>query len=315
MALEKPDRVPVVLEYSGFAAYVTRTRMAEFLRSPTKNLDTMIQAYQLVGGGDAINYGSFWPYGLCYDFMSRVAVPGVDLPENEMWQVVESPLMRRDDYDRILDLGWPAFFSDFMKNRVLNRVPESYLPPQRKSPDVQAAWRAEGVPALSGGDVTTPFELLCGSRSLMEFSRDLMEIPDKVVSAMEAITPHLAGDAIADFVIAACQHEGSPPADPGIRVVGPQLIIACEPQLAFAADEGGTAQLAEGTSMNDEDVGKLVARLKDDQVGISPDVGDEYLQVCIRGNVRLEKLGHRSTSLVWHLAARQYSTMERRRRL
>ena len=35
VALEKPDRVPVVLEYSGFAAHVTKTPMAEFLRSPT----------------------------------------------------------------------------------------------------------------------------------------------------------------------------------------------------------------------------------------------------------------------------------------
>lgn len=196
VALEAPDRVPVVLEYSGFAAYVTRTQMAEFLRSPKKNLDTMIQAYRLVGDGDAINYGTFWPYGLCYDFMSRVAVPGVDLPDHEMWQVVESALMQREDYDRLLGMGWPAFFADFMDNRVLNDVPAAYLPPRRKAADAQAAWRKAGVPALSGGDVSTPFELLCGSRSLIEFSRDLMEIPDKVVAAMEAIAPHLADDAI-----------------------------------------------------------------------------------------------------------------------
>ena len=97
VALEQPDRTPVVLEYSGFAAYVTDTKMAEFLSSPTKNIDTMIQAYRMVGEGDAINYGSFWPYGLCYDFMSRVAVPGVDLPDNEMWQVVETELMDRKE--------------------------------------------------------------------------------------------------------------------------------------------------------------------------------------------------------------------------
>ena len=59
--LKKPDRTPVVLEYSGFAAYVTRTQMAEFLSSPTKTLATMIQAFKMVGGADAINYGSFWP--------------------------------------------------------------------------------------------------------------------------------------------------------------------------------------------------------------------------------------------------------------
>ena len=38
VALEAPDRTPVVLEYSGFAAYVTRTSMAEFLRSPKTNI-------------------------------------------------------------------------------------------------------------------------------------------------------------------------------------------------------------------------------------------------------------------------------------
>jgi len=111
VALEAPDRTPVVLEYSGFAAYVTRTSMAEFLRSPKTNVDTMIEAFGLVGDGDAVNYGAFWPYGLCYGFMSKVRVPGVDLPDNEMWQVVETELIDRNDYDCILDLGW----ADFLK--------------------------------------------------------------------------------------------------------------------------------------------------------------------------------------------------------
>ncbi|MGD1970760.1 MAG: uroporphyrinogen decarboxylase family protein [Desulfobacterales bacterium] len=196
IALEKPDRTPVVLEYSGFAAYVTNTQMADFLSSPTKNLETMIQAYLMVGDGDAINYGSFWPYGLCYDFMSKVAVPGIDLPENDMWQVVETKLMTREDYDLIVDSGWQKYFNKFMAEKILNDVPAEYLPPQRKSPGVQNAWREEGVPVLSGGDITTPFELLCGSRSLVDFFLDLVEIPQKVTAAMDAIVPHLAGDAI-----------------------------------------------------------------------------------------------------------------------
>ena len=196
VALEKPDRTPVVLEYSGFAAYVTGTRMADFLRSPITNLETMIRAYDMVGDADAINYGSFWPYGLCYDYMSKVSVPGVDLPENEMWQVVESELMSRDDYDLILNQGWPDYFKAFLTRRIFHQVPDDYLPPRRKSPDAKKAWRQKGVPVLSGGDVTTPYELLCGSRSLMEFSMDLFDIPDKVVAAMEAMVPYLAGTAI-----------------------------------------------------------------------------------------------------------------------
>jgi hypothetical protein len=196
IALEKPDRVPVVLEYSGFAAYVTGTPMAEFLRLPIRNLETMIQAYRLVGDADAINYGAFWPYGLCYDFLAKVCIPGIDLPENEMWQVDEKELMTREDYDRLLEMGWPTYFDRFMRERLLKDVPGEYLPPQRKSSDVLGTWRRVGLPVLSGGDITTPFEVLCGSRSLLKFSSDLFEIPDKVISAMDEIVPHLGARAI-----------------------------------------------------------------------------------------------------------------------
>ncbi len=196
VALKKPDRTPVVLEYAGFAAHVTRTSMAEFLRSPRTNLDTMIQAFHMVGDGDAINYGSFWPYGLCHAFMSKVRVPGVDLPENEMWQVVETELIDRDSYNRILDLGWPSFFKEIMQERILKDVPPAYLPPERKSVDVGAEWRSQGIPVLSGGDVTTPIELLCGARSLPKFAIDLIEIPDKVAAVMDIILPHLANKAV-----------------------------------------------------------------------------------------------------------------------
>jgi hypothetical protein len=49
VALDKPDRTPLVLEYSEFAANVTRTPMAAFLRSPQTNVDIMIQAFHRVG--------------------------------------------------------------------------------------------------------------------------------------------------------------------------------------------------------------------------------------------------------------------------
>ena len=56
---------------------------------------------------------------------------------------------------------------------------------------MRSAWSKRGVPVLSGDDVTTPIELLCGARSFFEFFIDLAEIPDVVEAAMEAIVPHL----------------------------------------------------------------------------------------------------------------------------
>ncbi|MFH2131514.1 MAG: uroporphyrinogen decarboxylase family protein [bacterium] len=196
VALETPDRVPVVLEFSGFAPLITQTSVHEFLATSEKSLETMQKAFQMVGAGDAINYGSFWVYGLCTDYFAKVHVPGIELADNDLWQVVESELMKKDDYDQILDMGWPDFAAAFMEQRIFNDVPARLLPPQWESKEVLQKWADQGIPVLSGGDVTTPFEVLCGSRSLVHFFTDLVEIPDKIETVMDAIIPHLSGPTI-----------------------------------------------------------------------------------------------------------------------
>ena len=81
IALERPDRIPVVLEYAGFAAKVTNTPLPEFLGSRSRSVDVMIKAFQIVGDGDGIDYGVFSPYSLAYGWMSKVMVSGVELPD------------------------------------------------------------------------------------------------------------------------------------------------------------------------------------------------------------------------------------------
>jgi uroporphyrinogen-III decarboxylase len=191
IALEKPDRTPVVLEYAGFAAKVTNTPMPEFLGSLSKSVDVMIEAFHIVGEADGIDYGSYSPYSLAYGWMSKVKVPGVELPDDAMYQVVEAELMKIEDYDRILHQGWRDFYRLFMRERVLDDVPAGRLPPGQPSMDVGGTWAAQGIPVLSGGTVSLPFELLCGARSLNSFFVDLMTMPDKVQEVMDTMMPHL----------------------------------------------------------------------------------------------------------------------------
>ncbi len=208
VALEKSDRVPVVLEYSSFAARVTNTPLPEFLLDLGKSVEVMIQAYQLVAEGgetDAINYGRFSPYALSYLWMSKVRVPGVDLPEDVSYQVVEKEMMIEEDYDRILEVGWPTFYKDFIKERILERAPSEYLPSGQPTVDVTKEWAKIGAPVLSGGTVAPPFEFLCGGRSLNAFFMDLFDMPDKVQAVMDEMAPHMS-----ETVCGQAKREGYP---------------------------------------------------------------------------------------------------------
>jgi hypothetical protein len=193
VALEKPDRTPVILEYAGFAARVTNTPLPEFLSSVIYSVKTMIEAFHIIGEADAINYGSYFVYDLCYLWMSKVKVPGIDLAQDSMYQVAEAELMKVEDYDQILRKGWPDFYRGFMEDRVLNNVPLERLPSGQTPIDIRAEWAAHGIPVFNGGVVSTPFELLCGARSLNKFSRDLHTIPEKVQKVMDFIVPQLPG--------------------------------------------------------------------------------------------------------------------------
>jgi hypothetical protein len=195
VALERPDRVPVVLEYAGFAARVTGTPMPEFLLDLGRSVEVMIQAYRKVTEGleaDGVNYGRFSPFALSYLWLSKVKVPGLHLPQTASYQVVEQELMSREDYDRILQEGWPRFLEAFMRERVLEDVDPRFLPGNQRPVDVVGKWAALGVPVLRSYTVAPPFEFLSGARSLECFFMDLLEIPQKVEQVMEAMMGHMA---------------------------------------------------------------------------------------------------------------------------
>ncbi len=192
IALEKPDRTPVVLEYAAFAARVTKMPMSVFHGDVNNSIKAMIQAFHMVGEADAINYGSFCAYELSYLWMSKVKIPGIELPENDLWQMDETELMKAEDYERILIQGWPVFYESYMRERIGGDISEKFTAAMQSIPHMLEAWTKESIPLMSLSGVTTPFELFCGGRSMVEFVRDLYKIPDKVQAAMDVAIPHFS---------------------------------------------------------------------------------------------------------------------------
>jgi uroporphyrinogen-III decarboxylase len=193
--LEPVDRIPFVFMGTAFAPRYMGVSMAEFCADPDLRVDVTLAAMDRLGGDfDGINA---LPNGrisitLSLTWLSRVAVPGRDLPDDSLWQVVEAEVMTADDYDTIIEQGWPTFLAGYLPRVVDMAELEAYLSWLGTNlSTVGRRFRESGYVPISCGGTTIPFECLCGGRSLEEFYLDLHRIPDKVKAALDAMQPDL----------------------------------------------------------------------------------------------------------------------------
>ena len=71
-----------------------------------KRLDVLDGVNLATGGRITALLTSMW--------MSRLGVPGRDLPADSLWQVREAEVMTPEDYDTIVNMGWGAFFGSYL---------------------------------------------------------------------------------------------------------------------------------------------------------------------------------------------------------
>jgi uroporphyrinogen-III decarboxylase len=193
--LQPVDRIPFVFMGTAFAPRFMGVSMADFCADPDVRVDVTMAAMDRLGGEfDGINS---LPAGriavaLSAAWLSRVAVPGRDLPDDSLWQVKEAEVMTVDDYDTIIERGWLAFLMEYMP-RVIDpaefQANAAWMADNLSS--VVRRFRERGYVPMSGGGTTIPFECLCGGRSMEEFFLDLHRIPDKVKAALDAMQPGL----------------------------------------------------------------------------------------------------------------------------
>jgi hypothetical protein len=192
VALEKPDRVPVIPLGDAFAANVMGVSLAEFCTKPQVAYPTIIAAFTSLGDIDGIQHASYSVSSLSTMWLSKVLWPGRDLPENELWQVAEAELMSVDDYDAIAAEGYGAWLERFIPRAGLEEefslYREHFVP---SLPAAFAAWEAVGIPVFAPVMFTIPFETFCGGRSMRQFILDLYRIPDRVEAAMRATMPYV----------------------------------------------------------------------------------------------------------------------------
>lgn len=200
IAFQPTDRTPVVILNDMFSCHHMGVKMSDFCSDIALASKTMTDsAVEL--GVDGNQQPVHDPNFLSLIWLSKVKIPGIQLPDDALWQVQEGELMKHEDYDVILNKGWNYFYADFCLNRLDNLMGKlahtfEYMPKAVKY------CIDNGVVPLSGGFSVIPYEYICGGRSMKEFMKDLYRMPDKVEAVFDAALIDLMANSKAHYLAA-----------------------------------------------------------------------------------------------------------------
>lgn len=187
IALEKPDRTPVVISADAFHAAQMGVKLSEFCSSIKKSHEVMLNSIKALGDVDATSNAFAGTRLFSLSFYTKIKLPGRELPDNTLWQVDEREMMTVEDYDTILDKGWNEFSYDYLVNRLEVPVDEM-LEELKQAPQLVKNFEDAGYFVYSGvGAQITVNEFLSGGRSMPKFMRDLFKMPDKVEAVLDII--------------------------------------------------------------------------------------------------------------------------------
>lgn len=186
LALEKTDRTPVILMMDGFCAKHMGVKMSEFCKSIKISNKVILDSMKAFGDVDGVNSSYAVAPIFPLVFMSRIKLPGRELPDDMLWQLDEAEMMSVKDYDVILNKGWSDFKLDYLKNRLkvdVDGITNDLLYSSQADKNIEDS----GYVVYSPFAVLTANESLGGGRSLAKFMMDLYRMPDKVEAVLQVI--------------------------------------------------------------------------------------------------------------------------------
>jgi hypothetical protein len=186
VALGTPDRVPVCLLFDGFAARTVGLTMSDYSVDGDVAGAAALATMEKLGDADAIQFATNIPKLLGMIWLTPVKLPGRDLPEDSLWQMDEQMRIQREDYDRILEVGWGPWLGQYIGTYLREEVSAAQAIVQA-GPRWAGEFMKRGYVAFTATNVTVPFEQLSGGRSVREFILDLYQVPDKVQAVMDVV--------------------------------------------------------------------------------------------------------------------------------
>jgi uroporphyrinogen decarboxylase len=138
---------------------------------------------------------ALWPTDVAFSEAMKHRLPGRELGDDEMFQMLEEEVMTTDDYELLLKQGYNRWFMDYMVKVQPNLSPGRLSRGRTIAHFLQLGWRIRGnakrlekrgiVPAFYSGSYP-PFDFFSLARTFAKFSEDLYDIPDQVAKACDA---------------------------------------------------------------------------------------------------------------------------------
>ncbi|MBW2370784.1 MAG: hypothetical protein JRH15_23180 [Deltaproteobacteria bacterium] len=208
---EKPDRVPVTPAVSGYTAASFYGKTFAESHIPEVGLDLILKSFDDLGGWDGIYLDLPLVEAfqiLVYRQPMRWKIPGRDLPDNYINQPFEEEVLKAEDYDKILEMGFENFWNEDYVFRVTDWQPgsldEQWEMIANLAEHGAAEWAKRDVASLFGWGECHPFFILSLARSFVPFTKDLYFNADKV----EAVISKMTDEAI-PRIIATLKEAGS----------------------------------------------------------------------------------------------------------
>lgn len=201
VALEPVDRHPVFPILVTAAPRLRGITQGEAWRNHDAAREALIWCYREFGYDVVSKPNYYYPMrpGEFCGAPVRNLIPGRQLPEDALYQIDERPLFPREDYDKIAALGWNAYWQEnyeSMSGKSWEKLMAMQEFSNRFYVEDMRICEAEGIPVSLGVAVDSVMMAFSLCRTLVEFTRDLYEVPDKVEAAMRSSCDDLIANAI-----------------------------------------------------------------------------------------------------------------------
>lgn len=193
---EKLDRTPIY--FAGDFAFYRYAKHdstpGDYVKNYKEALDCSIEAVKNLKHVDAVSLLGIRPNKAAGAvWLSKAKLPGIDLPATESWQIEEIAMMKKEDYDIILDKGWKYYQKYYFENYI-GITEKDILESVEYMEYTDKKLSEFGCVNMTHMMGPIIYDGLCAGRGIVNFTRDLHRMPDKVKATLDVITEEMVVD-------------------------------------------------------------------------------------------------------------------------